>query len=157
MVKFPQIETPPNLEVPYDRAGSNRSHWRGLHPPQVLTPLRPLKQLSIITAFQIASLASQMANPIPCRLHNTYKPPTPKKNANPLNFLKNLIYVRGAWWEEGVDNAEGIQFRISTPFPPPFLTKSSDSESRRRLIRLMTACHGEISPERNPTQPRSSL
>ena len=103
-VKFPQIEIPPSLEVPCDRAGSNRSQWRGLHFPQVLTSLRHLKQLSITTAFQIARLNQPglSRRPIPSlAVSITPKNRLPTKNANSLAFFKNLIYVRGAWWREG--------------------------------------------------------
>jgi hypothetical protein len=46
---------------------------------------------------------------------------------------------------------KGHDSPIPTPYTPFPTSLSSyyhgDSESRRRLIRLMTACHGEISPE----------
>ena len=52
-VKSPQNEIPPSLEVPCDRAGSNRSQGAKFPPPQVSTPPRLLKTGAIATAFQI--------------------------------------------------------------------------------------------------------
>jgi len=52
-VKSPQNETPPSLEIPRDRAGSNRSQGAKSQPPQVSPPPRLLKTGAIATAFQI--------------------------------------------------------------------------------------------------------
>src|SRR5262245_26503896 len=53
-VKSPQNETPPSLEFPRDRAGSNRSQGAKSPPPQASTPPRLLKTGAIATAFRIA-------------------------------------------------------------------------------------------------------
>jgi len=53
-VKSPQIEISPGLEVCCERAGSNRSQRRSLHPHKCRPRQGLWRQLSITTAFQIA-------------------------------------------------------------------------------------------------------